>query len=210
MPAHSQLKASANGYYCGITAVVVGHWFTVYFMRVGVEGWSFCLLPTAGSHGVFRFFCPWNTPGKNTGVGCHSLLQGIFPTQGLHLSRLCCREILNHLSYQGSPFVYHFPNLWPLWGKILRELSNMDMLPCKAILVAVAVEDFIHIVAHFPQKSSTPTSGKGTLYPSANPGLQAPSVCHASCNRFDAVASNSSQQRPAPGMLIARQLHKDS
>ena len=28
--------------------------------------------------------CPWNSPGKNTGVGCHSLLQGIFPTQGLN------------------------------------------------------------------------------------------------------------------------------
>ena len=26
--------------------------------------------------------CPWNSPGKNTGVGCHALLQGIFPTQG--------------------------------------------------------------------------------------------------------------------------------
>ena len=31
---------------------------------------------------VSRFFCPWNSPGKNTGVGCHSLLQGIFMTQG--------------------------------------------------------------------------------------------------------------------------------
>ena len=29
-----------------------------------------------------RFLCPWNSPGKNTGVGCHALLQGIFPTQG--------------------------------------------------------------------------------------------------------------------------------
>ena len=28
------------------------------------------------------FLCPWNSPGRNTGVGCHSLLQGIFPTQG--------------------------------------------------------------------------------------------------------------------------------
>ena len=27
--------------------------------------------------------CPWDSPGKNTGVGCHALLQGIFPTQGL-------------------------------------------------------------------------------------------------------------------------------
>ena len=29
-----------------------------------------------------RFLCPWDSSGKNTGVGCHSLLQGIFPTQG--------------------------------------------------------------------------------------------------------------------------------
>ena len=29
-----------------------------------------------------RLPCPWNFPGKNTGVGCHSLLQGIFQTQG--------------------------------------------------------------------------------------------------------------------------------
>ena len=30
-------------------------------------------------------FCPWYSLDKNTGVGCHSLLQGIFPTQGLNL-----------------------------------------------------------------------------------------------------------------------------
>ena len=29
-----------------------------------------------------RFPCPWDSPGKNTGVVCHFLLQGIFPTQG--------------------------------------------------------------------------------------------------------------------------------
>ena len=29
-----------------------------------------------------RLLCPWSSPGKNTGVGSHSLLQGIFPTQG--------------------------------------------------------------------------------------------------------------------------------
>ena len=32
-------------------------------------------------HGLYY---PWNSPGKSTGVGCHSLLQGIFPTQGLN------------------------------------------------------------------------------------------------------------------------------
>ena len=36
------------------------------------------------SHGLkpVRLLCPWNSPGKNTGVGSHSLLQGIFPNQG--------------------------------------------------------------------------------------------------------------------------------
>jgi len=28
-----------------------------------------------------RLLCPWDSPGKNTGLGCHVLLQGIFPTQ---------------------------------------------------------------------------------------------------------------------------------
>ena len=38
----------------------------------------------------FRPLCPWDSPGKNTAVGCHFLLQGIFPTQELnpHLLRL--------------------------------------------------------------------------------------------------------------------------
>ena len=36
-----------------------------------------------------RLLCPWDSPGKNTGVGCHFLLQGIFPTQGSNLHFLC-------------------------------------------------------------------------------------------------------------------------
>ena len=47
--------------------------------------------------------CPWNSPGKNTGVGCHFLLQGTFPTQGSNLGLLHCRQILCCLSHRGSP-----------------------------------------------------------------------------------------------------------
>ena len=47
--------------------------------------------------------CPWNSPGSYTGVGCHSLLQGIFLTQGLNLGPLHCRQILYHLSHQEHP-----------------------------------------------------------------------------------------------------------
>ena len=52
-----------------------------------------------------RLLCPWNSSGKNTGVGSHSLLQGIFPTQGSNLGLLHCRHILYHLSHQGSPIL---------------------------------------------------------------------------------------------------------
>ena len=46
-----------------------------------------------------RLLCPWDSPGRNIGVGCcHSLFQGIFPTQGLNLDLLHCRWILYQLS----------------------------------------------------------------------------------------------------------------
>ena len=48
-------------------------------------------------------YIPWNSPGQNTGVGSLSLLQGIFPTQGLNSGLLHCRRILYQLSHKGSP-----------------------------------------------------------------------------------------------------------
>ena len=44
-----------------------------------------------------------DSPGKNTEVGCHFLLQGIFPTQGLNPGLPHCRQMLYCLSHQGSP-----------------------------------------------------------------------------------------------------------
>ena len=53
-----------------------------------------CRPPGTSVHG--------DSPGKNTGVGCHTLLQGIFPTQGLNPGLPQCRRILYHLSHQGN------------------------------------------------------------------------------------------------------------
>ena len=50
-----------------------------------------------------KLLCPWDSPGKNARVGCHTLLQGIFLTQGLNPGLLHCRQIFCHLSHQGSP-----------------------------------------------------------------------------------------------------------
>ena len=52
-------------------------------------------------------FSPWDSPGQNTGVGSLSLLQGIFPTQGLNPGLLHCRWILHQLSHEGSPAWVH-------------------------------------------------------------------------------------------------------
>ena len=46
---------------------------------------------------------PWTFSGKNTGVGCLSLLQGIFPTQGSNPGLPHCRQILYQLSHKGNP-----------------------------------------------------------------------------------------------------------
>ena len=54
-----------------------------------------CSPPGSSVHG--------DSLGKNTGVGCHALLQGIFPSQRSNPGLLHCRWILYHLSYQGSP-----------------------------------------------------------------------------------------------------------
>ena len=53
-------------------------------------------------HGVepARLLYPWILQARNTGMGSHSLLQGIFPTQGWKLRLLHCRQITHCLSHQ--------------------------------------------------------------------------------------------------------------
>ena len=48
-------------------------------------------------------YSPWNSPGQNTGVGCLSLLQEIFPTQGSNPGLPHYRQILYQLSHEGRP-----------------------------------------------------------------------------------------------------------
>ena len=47
--------------------------------------------------------CPWNSPGKNTGVGSHSLLQGIFQPRDWTQVSCIVGRFFYHLSHQGSP-----------------------------------------------------------------------------------------------------------
>ena len=80
---------------------------------------------SVGSYGLqlARLLCPWNSPDKNTGVGCHALLQGIFPTQRLNPGLPRCRRILYCLSHQGSPM--HAVIFSPILGHLTCLLRNL-------------------------------------------------------------------------------------
>ena len=77
--------------------------------------WLFCD-PMDGR--LTRILCPWDFPGKNTGMGCLFLLQGFFPTQGSNSGLLDCRQALYHLSHQGSPLTIM------TWKDNLRHIVN--------------------------------------------------------------------------------------
>ena len=89
--------------------------------------------------GAYQVVFQWDSSGKNTGVGCRFLLQGIFLTQGLNPGFLHYRQMLYCLSHQGSPFTNddHLPgpsqnlphfnltiNLWVKWGVSCSVVSD--------------------------------------------------------------------------------------
>ena len=65
-------------------------------------------------------------PGENTGVGCHALLQEIFPTKGLNPGLMHCRQILYCLSHKGNHQI--LINLWD--DLVPRQVSKVVILKC--------------------------------------------------------------------------------
>ena len=85
-----------------------------------------CSLPGFSVHG--------DSPGKNTGVSCHALLQGIFPTQEWNPDLPHWRWILYRLSHQGSPRNYGVDSLSLLQGIFPNQELNRILLHCRQIL----------------------------------------------------------------------------
>ena len=89
-----------------------------HFSRV----WLFATLWTIPA----RLLCPWDSPGKHTGVGCHAFLQGIFLTQGLNsglLQLLHFRQILYHCATRDAHiYIYIYINDASLGDSWPREL----------------------------------------------------------------------------------------
>ena len=83
-------------------------------------------LPPHGPHGLYS---PWNSLGQNTGVGSLSLLQEIFPTQGLIPGLLHCRWILYQLSQKErmscNPMEEKVMKYW-VGQKVLSDLFTVS------------------------------------------------------------------------------------
>ena len=84
--------------------------------------------PTLHDPMTARLLCPWDSPGKNTGVGCHALLQGSFLTQELNQGLLHCRQILYCLSHQGSPRILEWVTVPSFQGISSTQGSNLHLL----------------------------------------------------------------------------------
>ena len=80
-----------------------------------------------------RLLCPWNSPGQDIGVDCHSFLQGIFPTQGSNTGLLRCRWVLYHLSHQKRLTISW--SLLRFMSIELVTLSNHLILSCPLLLL---------------------------------------------------------------------------
>ena len=79
-------------------------WHLAYLVKVKVKSLSRAwLFATPWIVACTKLLCPWDFQGKNTGVGCHFLLQGTFLTQGSNPGLSHSRQTLYHLSHQGSP-----------------------------------------------------------------------------------------------------------
>ena len=101
------------------------------------------------SHRLYpaRLLCPWDPPGKNTGVGCHALLQGIFPSQ---ISNSC-------ISCIGRKRLYHWTKAAQTAGQLMRSLSRLVfvlLLPFMSLYFPVPPE--YHLSLHILLSSARP------------------------------------------------------
>ena len=107
--------------------VQLSHPYMTTGKTIALTRWAFVVFIYLWSHGLYG---PQSSPGQNTGVGCLSLLQGIFPTQGSNPGLPHCRQFLYLLSHKGSPRILEWASLSLLqWIFPFQEL-NWGLLHC--------------------------------------------------------------------------------
>ena len=150
--------------------------------------WPYGLWPT-------RLLCPWDSPGKNTGVGCHFFLQGIFPTQGSnpHLLHyrwiLYCwaiREVQSHqLIFLKGPFHSQLKILHDCW------LDTM-VLPVPVFCVTVTgswPHAFLSSVLHSKSSAWNPELLRPHTF-KCHPSIKVMLKCYLSCKSYISSAGS--------------------
>ena len=125
-----------------------------------------------------RLLCPWDFPGKNTGVGCHFLLQDIFPTQGSKLGLPHCRQTLY------------------LWAT--REALTIPSVQFSRSVVSDSLRPHESQHTRPPCPSPTPR-----VHSSSRPSSQ---WCHPAISSSVVPFSSCPQSLPASGSLPMSQL----
>ena len=109
------------------------------------------LFTTSWTVGCRRLLSPWHSPGKNTGVGFHFLLQGIFPTQGSNPFLLRWQMDSVPLSHQGS--FSHLDNTYYLPGRLLgtfkRNWNRVDLHCCVSFRCTAKWFSYTHTYIFF-------------------------------------------------------------
>ena len=115
------------------------------------------------AHGLY----PWNSPGQSTEVGSLSLLQGIFPTQGMNSGLPHCRWILYQLSHKGSPKTTGVGSLSLLQGIFPTQGSKPGLPHCSGFFTSWATREAPRIlkwVAYsFSSRFSQPRNWMGVF-----------------------------------------------
>ena len=147
----------------------------VCFVYILVTGYSFCFQSI--NYKVCFFAQSW---GKSTGVGCHALLQGVFPTQGLNPGLPHCSQILYHLShirealYSNNFDGFYRSSQWSLSSWI--QNSTMFQVPNSGFIL-----DNYSVQTHSSQ--TKPPAARG-LKRTPPPPLPYPAIClWCSCHK---------------------------
>ena len=119
-----------------------------------------------------RFLCPWNSPGQNTGVGCHSLLQGIFPTQGSKPGFMHCSQIHYYLSHWGSPYenIHSFLNMLLAIGSASLYFSLLQNLAAQTS-IHVSTNRILYLTLFIPGYSAPSPTLSVVYVPKARQNL---------------------------------------
>ena len=124
---------------------------------------------------LHRLFLLWDSPGKNPGVGCHSLLQGIFPTQGSNPRLVHCRWIIYFWSIRKAQLRLH---------EVIKEHPQSSMFD-----VPIARENLTREGAH------------GKMWQWQQGGGDAPtSRKHQRCRKRTRSLRRGTDRRPLPGL----------